>query len=97
MAALSLRLAGQSNGVSALHGEVSREMFAGIWPDLPVDEVPITSVTNGVHARTWTTPEMATLYERVIGERLARGAGRRVEGHRGGPRPRPVGRPARLP
>jgi starch phosphorylase len=67
MAALSLRLAGQSNGVSALHGEVSQEMFAGIWPDLPADEVPITSVTNGVHARTWTTPEMAALYERVVG------------------------------
>jgi starch phosphorylase len=67
MAALSLRLAGQSNGVSALHGEVSQEMFAGIWPDLPVDEVPISSVTNGVHARTWTTPEMASVYERVIG------------------------------
>ena len=68
MAALSLRLAGQSNGVSALHGDVSRRMFAGIWPDLPPDEVPISSVTNGVHARTWTTPEMASLYQRVLGD-----------------------------
>ena len=67
MAALSLRLAGQSNGVSALHGAVSRRMFSGIWPDLPPAEVPITSVTNGVHARTWTTPEMASLYERTLG------------------------------
>jgi starch phosphorylase len=67
MAALSLRLAGQSNGVSALHGAVSRRMFAGIWPDLPADEVGITSVTNGVHARTWTAPEMASLYERALG------------------------------
>jgi hypothetical protein len=50
------------------HGEVSREMFAGIWPDLPPDEVPIASVTNGVHARTWTTPEMASLYQRILGD-----------------------------
>ena len=61
MATLSLRLAGTSNGVSALHGDVSRRMFAGIWPDVPVDEVPISSVTNGVHARTWTSPEMSAL------------------------------------
>ena len=67
MATLSLRLAGSSNGVSQLHGDVSRRMFAGIWPDVPTDEVPISAVTNGVHARTWTTPEMATLYERAIG------------------------------
>ena len=67
MATLSLRLAGTSNGVSALHGDVSRRMFAGIWPDVPVAEVPISSVTNGVHARTWTSPEMSALYERLLG------------------------------
>ncbi|MEI7593173.1 MAG: alpha-glucan family phosphorylase [Actinomycetes bacterium] len=67
MAALSLRLAGESNGVSALHGAVSRHMFAGIWPDLPENDVPIHSVTNGVHARTWATPEMSALYERTLG------------------------------
>jgi starch phosphorylase len=68
MAALSLRLAGQSNGVSALHGVVSRRMFSGIWPEIPVDEVPIAAVTNGVHARTWTSPPMSALYERVLGD-----------------------------
>ncbi len=67
MATLSLRLAGSSNGVSALHGDVSRRMFAGLWPDVPVAEVPISSVTNGVHARTWTSPEMSALYERQLG------------------------------
>ena len=53
MAVMGLRLAGRSNGVAKLHGEVSRQMFAGLWPDVPVDEVPIASVTNGVHAPTW--------------------------------------------
>jgi len=67
MAALSLRMAGSSNAVSALHGDVSRRMFAGIWPGVPTDEVPISSVTNGVHARTWTSPDMASLYERELG------------------------------
>jgi starch phosphorylase len=67
MAALSLRLAGQANGVSALHGDVSRKMFAGLWPDMPVEEVPIASVTNGVHARTWTSTGFTELYDRVLG------------------------------
>jgi starch phosphorylase len=67
MATLSLRLAGSSNGVSELHGDVSRRMFAGIWPGVPIDEVPITAVTNGVHARTWTSPDLSALYERTIG------------------------------
>ncbi len=68
MAAMGLRLAGQANGVAALHGVVSREMFNGLWPDVPVDEVPITSVTNGVHAHTWTSPEMAALYTKTLGD-----------------------------
>ena len=61
MAVMGLRLAGMANGVSRLHGRVSRTMFAGLWPGLPEDEVPITSVTNGVHAPSWTAPEMANL------------------------------------
>jgi starch phosphorylase len=55
MAVMGLRLAGRSNGVAELHGEVSREMFAGLWPDVPTAEVPIGSVTNGVHAATWVS------------------------------------------
>ena len=61
MAVMGLRLAGRSNAVAKLHGEVSREMFSDLWPDVPTDEVPITSITNGVHAGTWVAPEMADL------------------------------------
>jgi len=67
MAAFCLRVAGRANGVSRLHGKVSREMFAPIWPNTPHFEVPITSVTNGVHAPTWAAPEVQHLFERVIG------------------------------
>ena len=66
MAVMGLRLAGRSNGVAALHGEVSREMFADLWPDVPADEVPIASVTNGVHAPTWVSPEMADVLSRHV-------------------------------
>ncbi|MFD5032949.1 alpha-glucan family phosphorylase [Streptomyces sp. NPDC058405] len=61
MAVMGLRLAQRANGVSALHGAVSREMFAGLWPGFDPEEVPITSVTNGVHAPTWVAPEVARL------------------------------------
>jgi starch phosphorylase len=64
MAVMGLRLAGRANGVAKLHGEVSREMFNDLWPDVPVEETPITSVTNGVHAHTWVAPEMAELLTR---------------------------------
>ncbi|MFD7088417.1 alpha-glucan family phosphorylase [Streptomyces sp. NPDC056730] len=61
MAAMGLRLAQRANGVSTLHGAVSRRMFAGLWPGFDPSEVPITSVTNGVHAPTWVAPEIARL------------------------------------
>ncbi|MFD8010518.1 alpha-glucan family phosphorylase [Streptomyces sp. NPDC058955] len=61
MAAMGLRLAQRANGVSTLHGTVSREMFAGLWPGFDADEVPIASITNGVHAPTWTAPEVGRL------------------------------------
>ncbi len=57
MAVMGMRLAQRVNGVSRLHGAVSREMFGGLWPGFDVDEVPITSVTNGVHAATWVSEE----------------------------------------
>ncbi|HZT65438.1 MAG TPA: alpha-glucan family phosphorylase [Acidimicrobiales bacterium] len=66
MAVMGLRLSGAANGVSKLHGEVSRAMFSGLWPEVPVDEVPITSVTNGVHAPTWTSPEMSSLFSQSV-------------------------------
>ncbi len=61
MAYMGLRLAQRSNGVSALHGCVSREMFAGLWGGFDVAEVPIGSVTNGVHGPTWAAREVAAL------------------------------------
>ncbi|MDJ1134861.1 alpha-glucan family phosphorylase [Streptomyces iconiensis] len=54
MAVMGLRLAQRANGVSTLHGDVSRRMFAALWPGFDPDEVPIGSLTNGVHAPTWT-------------------------------------------
>ncbi|MCX4513400.1 alpha-glucan family phosphorylase [Streptomyces sp. NBC_01619] len=61
MAVMGLRLAQRANGVSTLHGAVSREMFQGLWPGFDAPEVPITSVTNGVHAPTWVAPEVLAL------------------------------------
>ncbi len=60
---LSLRLAGRTNGVARLHGEVSRAMFASLWPDRPVDEVPIDHVTNGVHPTSWVGPDTAEILD----------------------------------
>ncbi|MCU1480359.1 MAG: glycogen phosphorylase [Subtercola sp.] len=67
MAVMGLRLAQRANGVSQLHGEVSRGMFAGLWPGFDQSEVPITSVTNGVHAPTWTDPLLIELAENKLG------------------------------
>ncbi|AJE42595.1 alpha-glucan family phosphorylase [Streptomyces nodosus] len=67
MAVMGLRLGRRANGVSLLHGRVSREMFSGLWPGFDPDEVPITSVTNGVHAPTWVAPEVFRLGARQIG------------------------------
>jgi glycogen phosphorylase len=61
MTPFALRTSSHANGVSALHGEVSRSMWQGLWPDRPVESVPIGSVTNGVHARTWISEELDAL------------------------------------
>ena len=57
----ALRTSAWANGVSELHGAVSREMWHALWPDRPVDQVPITSITNGVHGRTWISDELEDL------------------------------------
>lgn len=57
----ALRTSAYANGVSKLHGAVSREMWHALWAELPVDEVPITSITNGVHRRTWISDELEDL------------------------------------
>jgi starch phosphorylase len=67
MTVLALRFAAASNGVSALHGEVTRRMWRKLWPGLPEPEVPIGHVTNGVHFRSWVSHEMNLLYDRYLG------------------------------
>ena len=67
--ALSLRLAGHVNGVSVKHGEVSREMWHDLWPGKSIEETPIISITNGVHLRTWISPEMRREYENYLPRR----------------------------
>jgi starch phosphorylase len=67
MAVMGLRLAQRANGVSQLHGEVSRSMFNAVWPDFDPEDVPIGSVTNGVHAPTWTDPEVKALAAAKLG------------------------------
>jgi glycogen phosphorylase len=61
MAVMGFRLAQRANGVSKLHGDVSRHMFGGLWPQFDADERPITSITNGVHAPTWVAREVFEL------------------------------------
>ncbi len=67
MAHMGLRLAQRANGVSRLHGEVSRGMFGALWPGFDADDVPITSITNGVHAATWTDPLVVDLAREAFG------------------------------
>ncbi|MEZ5116156.1 MAG: alpha-glucan family phosphorylase [Candidatus Nanopelagicales bacterium] len=70
MAVMGLRLAQRANGVSLLHGTVSREMFAGLWPGFDPEDIPIASVTNGVHAPTWVAREVWNLAAQRVGPRL---------------------------
>ncbi len=69
MAVMGLRLAARANGVSQLHGHVSREMFEGLWPGFDETEVPITSITNGVHAPTWIDDRVYEVAAEHIGRR----------------------------
>lgn len=68
MAVLALRTSAYHNGVSKLHGVVSRHMWQRVWPQTPVDDVPIGHVTNGVHTRTWISPELRELFDRYLGQ-----------------------------
>ena len=67
MTVLGLRLSRRANAVSALHGEVSRAMWTGLYPGRLEDEVPIGHITNGVHVPTWLAPQMFRLYDRHLG------------------------------
>ena len=63
MTALALRTAGSTNGVSQLHGEVTRVMWGPIWPGVPDDQRPVRAITNGVHVPTWLSSEMTRLFD----------------------------------
>ncbi len=67
MPVLALRLSEYANGVSELHGRVSRQMWRQLWPNLKVDDVPIGHVTNGVHTGTWLARRMRQLFDRYMG------------------------------
>ena len=66
MTALAIRSAGSTNAVSQLHGEVTRAMFAPMWPNLPEAERPVAAITNGVHVPTWIAPELESLFDRHL-------------------------------
>jgi starch phosphorylase len=68
---LALRMAALCNGVARLHGVVSREMFRHLWPSLPLQEVPITHITNGAHARSWLSHDHGDLLEKFAAQALA--------------------------
>ncbi|HXO95774.1 MAG TPA: alpha-glucan family phosphorylase, partial [Chthoniobacterales bacterium] len=67
MTILALRTSRRANGVSKLHGEVSKGLWQDVWAGVPLQEVPITSITNGIHTKTWTAPEFHRLYEKYLG------------------------------
>ena len=67
MTVLALRLSAHSNGVSRLHARIARNMWKRIWPKNPVEDIPIGSITNGIHIPTWISRDMAELFDRYLG------------------------------
>lgn len=66
MGILALKIAGKKNGVSKLHGAVSRELFGEVWPHIAANESPITYVTNGIHTCSWLAPNLKELYNKYL-------------------------------
>ena len=66
MGMLALRIAGKKNGVSKLHGAVSRRLFSDVWPNIAPDESPIEYVTNGIHTCSWLAPSMKKLFNQYL-------------------------------
>lgn len=66
MGILALKVAGKKNGVSKLHGEVSRELFGDVWPNISADESPITHITNGIHTCSWLAPNLKEIYNKYL-------------------------------
>lgn len=71
MPVLALRMSSFVNGVSKLHSQVSRQMWSSLWPGVPVNELPVISITNGVHLKSWLSDEMNALYEGYLGPNWA--------------------------
>ena len=69
MAVCALNLCGEANGVSKLHGMVSRKMWGNLYPEVPFQEIPIKSITNGVHTHSYVSQEMSALFDRYLGPR----------------------------
>jgi starch phosphorylase len=67
MTAFALKMSGFRNGVSKRHGEVARNMWQSLWPDVPEEKIPIDFVTNGVHVPTWIEPKMELLFDKYLG------------------------------
>jgi starch phosphorylase len=74
MTAMAMRMSKHLNGVSERHGQVARKMWAFLWADIPVDDVPIQHITNGVHLSTWLAPEMRDVYDKFLGQDWEEGA-----------------------
>lgn len=68
MTILALRMSRHANGVSKLHGAVSQSLWKDVWAGVPTHEVPITSITNGIHTKTWMAPEFSALYTKYLGD-----------------------------
>ncbi len=66
MTVLALKMSGKHNGVSKLHGDVSRKMWSWLWPNKSVDDIPISYVTNGIHTETWLAPELKALFDEYL-------------------------------
>jgi starch phosphorylase len=72
MTIAALKLAAFNNGVSQLHGKVTRDMWHNIWPSLPTEEVPISAITNGVHVRSWLSHDMVDLFDTYFGPKFTK-------------------------
>jgi starch phosphorylase len=67
MTVLGMRWSGKRNGVSKLHGKITRQMWHWLWPDKPVEETPVTHVTNGIHTESWLAPEWKAIFDEELG------------------------------
>lgn len=68
MTVLALTLAGRKNGVSELHGAVTRNLYNNLWPRVPEDEVPVTHITNGIHTASWLSPSLKNVFDKYLGK-----------------------------